>query len=424
MRKSTPTEQQPAKQKPLVDTKLIRALWFAWRLPKLNRHQATLETTDNYLVHDTLKAIEGGDQGLAQAIQDNGPVLMLLNQIHGYPPPAGYLKILKKNASLPDDFWKDEEAVMVAEIGDPFGDFDEPALHVCRTWFDTSGNESGPEQTKLVQTDHAWRKGKEKDGKPVFYCQGCYEKRVRRIVNQVAAEAYLYPRWRCPIVLLMIDEKATKQAINRWKYRRVNYIYKLLQQKEGPAILIHNQPDDLGGLPIPMSRKELFEALYPHCQTPEGKRINGSKGFGQAYAGDKGDGRKRGGDNKKKSADEQPEQQIRIRGFNYDKNLKVCREAEFINEDTSKAGRARFNDGITWPMYIEALDTAGMKWKCTEGADALEKILEEAKDSTTYVQERLLAGNPVRNSLVPTADSVEQPPPKPLIEEAFRGFGT
>jgi len=485
---------------PGVDSKYLRALWFAWRLPELDNHQATLKKTDHPIILETYATIQGGPESLARAARGHGAVSLLLDQVHAYPPPAKYIELIKKRTSLPADFWKDKGPIMVAQEADPFGEFNEPALHECKTWFETVGDKSGPDQTKLVRTGHLWRKGKEKNGRPVFYCQGCYEKRVRRIVNQVVSEAHKYPRWSCPIVISKAKEPDIKKAVASWKAKAkeakeaieameleikqtiaeaiaeakgedyleaieleikqviaswkaeakgedyseakkaeinqtiaswkiaiwkaedAHYIYKLLPQLSGPAILIHNQPDDLPGKPIPITRQELFKALYPYCQTPEGRRLDGSQGFGRDYAGDKGDGRKGGGPTSKDNEDneDQIKQLIRIRGKGYDFQLATCRQFGFLNEKESKRGNARFNQGLTWPEYIEALDLASIKWKCVEGEELLQKILDEDGYIATYVQGTAKDKSLVRKSLNEVEDSPEQPPPKPFYMDFSR----
>ncbi len=407
---------------PGVDSKYLRALWFAWQLPELDNHQATLAKTDHPIILETRATIQGGPETLARAARENGAVSLLLDQVYAYPPPAKYIELIKKRSSLPADFWKDKEPVMVAQEADPFGEFDEPALHECKTWFETVGDKSGPDQTKLVRTGHLWRRGKEKNGRPVFYCQGCYSKRVRRIVNQVVSEAHKYPRWRCKIVISKAKEPDIKSAIASWKAEGVHYIYKLLPQLSGSAILIHDQPDDLPGEPIPMTRQELFEALYPYCQTPEGRRLDGSQGFGLDYAGDKGDGRKGGGTTSKDNEDneDQIKQLIRIRGKGYDFQLAACRQSGFLNAKRSKKGRAIFDQSITWPEYIEALDLASIKWKCVEGEELLQKILDEDGYIATYVQGTAKDKSLVRKSLNEVENPPEQPPPKPFYMDFSR----
>lgn len=406
-----------------IESKYFRALWLAWQLPELDSHQATLEKTDNSLVKQAFETIKGGNQALARAVTDNDVALLsVLDRVYSYPPPQAYLSILQKNtkASLPGEIWPDHEPVMVAEVGNPFGEFGEMALHECKTWFETYGARLRPKGTRLVRTDNHWRKFKMKNGRHYLYCPGCYEKRVRRIINQVVDEAMRYPAYRQPLTISHIDKETAKKAIGRWKGRGEEYAYKMLPQWDGQVVLIHNQPDDLKGDPIPTTRKELFDLFYNNewCRTPEGRRIDGSKHFGGNFAGSKGDGRKRGGNNNMDD-EELPDEQIRIRGKNYDSHLAILRGAGFVHEKAYKKGRAIFNKDITWGQYIEALELGGVKWECIEGMELLEDILKEEGYDHDLGTRTARGKNLVPKSQEETAKLVKSVAPRPLLREMF-----
>lgn len=357
---------------PLVDTKLLLALWLCWYLPELDRHQATLDQCDNPLVKQAREAIEGGKDTLA-AVTNAGDsfLLALLDQVDKHKPPPGFQKRLKegreRELALAEGLWPDKEPAMILPFKNPFGEFGDMALHECRTWFETYGTKERPIGVKLAMTGHAWRIGK-------FYCGGCYEKRVRRIVNQIIEEIKQYPKGDCQLVFNIVADALAQSTIKIGRRSGQEFIYKRLPQRANRSVLIHNQPTNLIGEPLPTTRKELFDLFEPWCQTPEGKRVTSSKGFGGDYAGNKGDGRKRGGRAKDDQQDEN--QEIRIRGKDHNGQMAVINSADLINVKNHKKGKATFKEDTTWRQYIEALDRANIKWICIKGHELLKEALE------------------------------------------------
>jgi hypothetical protein len=421
IRKSNSPLAKEANMEKEPERKLYRALWYAWQLPELNRHQATLEQSDNPLVDLAYQTIQGGRKALSGAVQAGDPVLLdFLDKVYGYPPGDKLQALLiEKAKNNAEGIWPGREPVMVAPaIEDTFGEFAGRADHICRTWFETYGNQAGPQGTALTRTGHHWRQGKQREGHPVMYCQGCYEKRVRRIVNQVVYEA---KNWRCDLYISRMMHSDAKRAIARCKQqdkrnakdkKATTTVYKLLPQRMGffcDTALIHNRPQDIGGEPIPTTRIELFDLLSEYCQTPDGKRISGSASFGGAYQGNKGNGRKKvdGGN------DADNTRQIVIQAKDHSTHQKVMIDASLM-ERGKQYGKQVYRKGVTWPMYIEVLDAAGMNYNVTEGAELLAKLLGTEK--------RTDLGTGQQDSLSPVPKSVRNgatPPQQAAFEAVF-----
>ena len=394
------------------ESKLIRALWYAWRLPELNRHQATLEKSDDPLVSLAYQTIQAGREALSDVVWSGDTVLLdFLIKVYA-DPPGDKLKalLIEKAKNNAEGIWPGREPVMVApEIADTFGEFANMADHICRTWFETYGRRDRVIGTALTRTGQHWRKGKEREGHPAMYCQGCYEKRVRRIVNQVIYEAQ---NWRYALHISILPINAARAVISRCKQqdkrnaeqkRATTTTYKLLPQRDGKAVLIHNRPADIEGDPIPTTRVELFNLLSDYCQTPDGQRIDGSASFGGVYQGNKGDGRKKYSGNAEGESDMR---QIVIQAKDHESHQRIMIGAGLM-ERGKAYGKQVYCKGVTWPMYIEALDTAGFKYNVTEGADLLAEILAEAGYKRTDL------GTGQQESLSPVPKSVRDPGQEP-----------
>jgi len=432
------------------ESKLFRALWYAWQLPELNRHQATLEKDDNPLVDLAYQTIQGGKTALAEAVRAGDPVLLnFLDQVYGYAPGQKLQTLLLEKAkNHAEGIWPDRDPVMVAPaIADTFGEFADMADHVCRTWFETYGNSRRVKGTALTRTGHHWRKGKRREGRPVMYCVGCYEKRVRRVVNQVVNEAHT------GLHISHLTQNAARKAIQRLRqqdkrnasanqYQHANNdnvmdssdnrgkvdiinlatkptgatTYKLLLQRNGQAVLIHNRPQAIGGESIPTTRIELFSLLFEYCQTPEGRRVDGSAGFGGVYNGSMGDGRKKHSDTDR----EDDLRQIVIQAKDHAAHQRIMLEAGLMTKTKQYGGKQAYHPNVTWPMYIETLETGGIKYTVIEGADLLAEILTKSEKKRTD----LATGKTPEETPVAKSVHKEAKEPRQLEFEAMFGRPT
>lgn len=365
-----------------VSRREIRALAYLSKYPELGRHQDTLDRSVNPLIQSAREAIEGGTKTLAAAaISNDYPLLAILDQAHGYRPPPGILKIYYETheKSLAEDFWPTQRPVMVAPVPDPFGEYDRAPHHTCRTFFRVGGDESGPNAGRLW-TGHAWRKIK--IGKKDLHCEGCYGKRVSRFVEQTIEEIRQYvPIDDHPLVYAeMPNENAERFIKNKRKQRQrkgEKFVYKVFPLPKGDCILVHNQQ---GGIQLPTTRKELYDLLHGWCQTPEGLKMHGSRGFGLNYQFTKGDGRLRGADDSRDA--DQVGESISITGFNYGAMAAAARKAGLIPGSRgmhrfNQRGSVSFIEGCTWPQLIKALDASKVLYKVKEGKEALMRLIDE-----------------------------------------------
>ncbi len=105
--------------------------------------------------------------------------------------------------------------------------------------------------------------------------------------------------------MVVTDEEAKKIPSRMRKRRqrtegdehakRVAGAYAIYPQEIGAIVYSHNPKmgEPIRELTQGYNREKLYQLTYKDCQTPEGKMISSSKGWGYDYRGTKGDGRKK-----------------------------------------------------------------------------------------------------------------------------------
>ncbi len=272
--------------------KIIRALWYAWQLPELHRHQATLEQCDG-AARAAYEAIEGGAATLARAALTPGPARDLLDLVYQFEPPAELRALLREKAkSLPAEFFErtQKTAVMVwAEIDPGAGEWPQAPRHACHGQDETGAvitiraNETA--DSPLITPN--WRDTDTRPG-----CQACQHKRAKREARKVLFELQrvgaLWGKW-------LEDETAYKRFSARTRQRRkreaISGGYTAYPTRDGRFFVIHDQAGE-GGREVSSDRTAVFNLLTPIVNdTPDDKRVATSGGWGGPWQGTKGDGR-------------------------------------------------------------------------------------------------------------------------------------
>ena len=288
MNNQTQTQTLPA-------DKIIRALWYAWQLPELDRHQLTLSRCHDPLVTEAYAAILAGGAGLARLADQETAVSHLLDYVFNFAPSEGMLNMLRKRrkeSGLPDDFFKRiaSSPVMVwPEIDPGRGEWPKEPGHTCQ------GKEEGGAVITIRAQETAissiivpsWRDSETRPG-----CRGCQHKRTKREARKVLFELGKRPLWG-----LYYDPADFNRFAARTRQRRraqsIAGAYAAYPLTDGRFYVIHDQESE-GGQPISDDRTEVFNLLKPVVNdTPDDKRISTSGGWGGNWQGTKGDGRAR-----------------------------------------------------------------------------------------------------------------------------------
>lgn len=273
--------------------KIIRALWYAWQLPELDRHQAILSRCTDPAVAEAYAAIKGGKEGLARAYLQNGAACQLLALAFNFPPSEEMLSFLRqrrKESGLPDDFFKrvtDSPVMVFPELDPGLGEWPKEPAHTCQ------GKEEGGAVITIRGQATAvspiivpsWRDTEKRPG-----CRGCQHKRAKREARKVLWEGMKRPLWG-KFATAEEYRRFTNRTRKRRKEEGIAGAYAAYPMTDGRYFVIHDQERE-GGQPIGDDRTEVYNLLLPIVNdTPDDKRISASGGWGGNWQGTRGDGR-------------------------------------------------------------------------------------------------------------------------------------
>ena len=119
-------------------------------------------------------------------------------------------------------------------------------------------------------------------------CEACYHDRVKRHTEQILWELEggegLYRQ-------LSANGKQTVEKYRKRTERGTAVGYVSFPDAMGGAFIISNQPD--GGEKLTADCAEIFQLIYKYADTPTGRRVSSSNGWGGMWQGSKGDGRRK-----------------------------------------------------------------------------------------------------------------------------------
>lgn len=286
--------------------RIIRALWYAWQLPELDRHQLTLSRCPDPIVGEAYAAIKGGKESLARAYLQNGAACQLLAHVFDFAPSDGMLAMLKRRRKesgeqLASAFFSGlgEEVILCADGG--AGNFPTPPERTNKKAAPNGTVDTyKPTPTGLVKKrarrfSRAWE-----------VCEREYYFRVKREVSKAHAEMgrdvvmvyHLFEDDFSAVRFINARQKAIKRARKDGQDPKP-FIYQLYPYISPDAdaelvAIVSNAAETKGARPIPADRTQAYNLFHDWLNTPPETTLNRhSQGYGQQWQGMKGDGRKR-----------------------------------------------------------------------------------------------------------------------------------
>ena len=299
MNNQTQTQTLPA-------DKIIRALWYAWQLPELDRHQLTLSRCDDPTVAEAYAAIQAGKEGIARAYLQNGAACQLLAFAFNFAPSEGMLNLLRTRRKESGEQLASalfaglgEEIILCADGG--AGSFPTPPERTNKKAAPSGTVDTyKPTPTGLVakratRFSRAWE-----------VCEREYYFRVKREVSKAHAEMgrdvamvyHLFTDDFSAVRFINARQKTIKRARKDGRDPKP-FIYQLYPYISPDAdaelvAIVSNATETNGARPVPADRTQAYNLFHDWLNTPPETTLNRhSQGYGQQWQGMKGDGRRR-----------------------------------------------------------------------------------------------------------------------------------
>lgn len=274
--------------------KAARGLWFLWHQPESGRHESQLAGyADDPVVSRVADAIRRGPAGLAEVARSGDAVAVdLLDIVAGLPAPR-LIPLKRPDSSageqqeLADELF-DKVAHAIDESGPGSGHWPKGPQHTC-----AAKEEVGaaificPNETVAARMyTPTWHT-----------CPACMHKRVKRMSKQVLVTSDKAG----PMTWAYLDgekhDGEKRSEFQRWagnirqhRHRTGEEVhYRAIPQADGRMFVMSTA--GLAGKPVPTDRRELYDLIHPHANTPEGQRASSSQGFGGDYRRLRGEGR-------------------------------------------------------------------------------------------------------------------------------------
>lgn len=300
----------------LTDSKQIRALFWAWKFPSLNRHQTILDAPDvDPVVAAAWQVIQGGAAAIWRvtdpAVED------LLSIVDALPMPSKLAMEYAAGRNVATGAAENEETYTrppegETAAGDVGGRLARELLgeDAALAWPDVTPGAGEwpkyPQHTCGAKTEMGTFitfRPREVEAIPTYTpkwhdCPACYHARIKRYASQILWELSRLHEDGRGLVVCDLD---SKEALNRFagrvrKQRERKGIeggYCAYPQEDGRFFVVaHSDIANLEGEAMPYNKPDIYRLVYRWAKTPEGRRVSPSEGWGGPFQGSKGDGRK------------------------------------------------------------------------------------------------------------------------------------
>lgn len=254
-------------------------------------HLELLAGIDDPLLCQARDTIQAG-RAAVTAVSDPFLHAALDDILNGHRPAAAALQKRRQlsGLELAADIWPDDKPVMV--IPEPgTGEWPKRPAHMCNgegaagVVFTIRANETAVHPMITPK----WRSDERRPG-----CPGCYYDRVKRQAEQVLFEHMRLEGLHYAELATAADFKRFTDRARQQRARNgVDGAYRSYPQDDGRYLVIGQVELLPHGTAVPTDRTELYNLLHTYCQTPEGKRVSSSGGWGGPWQGTKGDGRRK-----------------------------------------------------------------------------------------------------------------------------------
>lgn len=254
------------------------------------------------------------------------------------------------------------DAVMVApfnEDGFFIGKYPSSAWHTCKTIGAIDGDETSIELRRLGA--RLWRE-RVINGFIIPACPACRHNHIWRLCQQIEHEVMDYQAWNVPLRFALVDdlEKTIATAKKRSQRKGEKLRYCAIPQSNG-GVVIHDQPDNLGGEMLPNDRTGLITLMGSWIDDqPDDSRLHVSEGWGREFQGDRP--KKRGGKRQEQQQDNDNWKKLLTRSY---ARAKTLIEGAYGVKITR--ANARVEIGIS--DVIELLRAAGLEFVMTSQSE-------------------------------------------------------